>query len=390
MSIKVCQLSAVDFTLNHFLIALIDGMAAEGWHVTAVCSDGPFIPGLRQRGYRVETIAISRGLNPLKHLVSLLRLYRLFRKERFDILHAHTPVAALLGRIAARLAGIPLVIYTAHGFYFHDRMRTLPRIAYTWLEWLGGRMTDLLFTQSAEDAATAVALGIADPTNVVAIGNGVDVRRFEPDQGEARAATRLALGIPETAIVIGIIGRMVAEKGYREFCSAASVIAQKYPEAWFVAVGDRLPSDHATGVERDIAQARARVGNRLVLTGLRSDVPDLLAAFDIFTLPSYREGMPRTIIEAMMMGLPVVATDIRGSREEVVDEETGLLVPPADADALCAAMELLVNDVAARSRMGKAGRRRALELFDESKVVAKQINSIKARLSDPPRSRERF
>ena len=155
----------------------------------------------------------------------------------------------------------------------------------------------------------------------------------------------------------------------------------------FVVVGDRLPSDHASPVTIELEQARIALGARLIVTGLRDDVPDLLAALDIFTLPSYREGMPRTIIEAMMMALPVVATNIRGSREEVMDGETGILVPVRDAHALAEALVGLVDDVGERRRMGDAGRERALALFDESTIVARQIAEIRARL--PAGLRER-
>jgi glycosyltransferase involved in cell wall biosynthesis len=387
MPLHVCQLCAVDFTLRHFLTALIDGMCEAGWVVTGVCSDGSFVPRLREQGYRVQALPIARGLNPLRHAVTLVRLIHLFRRERFDVVHAHTPIAALLGRIAARLSGIPMVVYTAHGFYFHDRMHPLPKAIFVFLERMGGALTDLLFTQSAEDAATAIEKGFLPVDRVVAIGNGVDSTNFKPGDGLARARVRAALGIPADAVAIGMIGRMVSEKGYAEFFSAAARIALARREVFFVAIGDRLPSDHAGSIDQALDAARATLGQRLILTGLRDDIPDLLAAIDIFTLPSYREGMPRTIIEAMMMALPVVATDIRGSREEVVEGETGLLVPVRDASALAAALQTLVDDPEARTRMGRAGRARALALFDESRVVARQIAEIRARL--PAGLRER-
>jgi glycosyltransferase involved in cell wall biosynthesis len=380
MPLKVCQLCAVDFTLKHFLLPLVDGMAREGWQVTSVCSDGPFIADLRRNGYRIETCGISRGLNPFRHAWSLLRLALLMRRERFDVVHVHTPIAALLGRLAARANGVPMVVYTAHGFYFHERMRPSIRKVFEFLEKIGGRFTDLLFTQSAEDAASAVALGLLPAGRIIAIGNGVDPALFDPADVATRSAVRASLGIPAGAIVIGMIGRLVSEKGYREFFAAAADIGRMRPDACFVAVGDRLPSDHAGTVDRELERARALLGQRLVLTGLRPDVPRLLAAFDVFTLPSYREGMPRTIIEAMMTGLPVVATDIRGSREEVVAGETGLLVPARDAAALARALLELVDDAMARSRMGAAGRARALALYDESRIVAHQIAAIRSAL----------
>ena len=373
---KVCQLCAVDFTLKTFLLPLIDGMRGRGWDVTAVCSDGPHIDELRAAGYRIETVPIARSMNPILAAQTLLALVRLFRRQRFDVLHAHTPVAALLGRIAARIAGIPLVVYTAHGFYFHDEMPSMKRRLFVMLERFAGRFTDLLFSQSAEDAEDAVQEGIALRENVLAIGNGVDVARFDPVKVGAGDTARESLGISRDAFVVGMIGRQVKEKGVADYLAAAKIVAAKNPQAWFLLVGERLASDHAGGVEAELAAARVALGERLVAPGSRSDIPELLAAMDLFCLPSWREGMPRTIIEAMMMGKPVLATDIRGAREEVVTEQTGLLVPTRSPQALAAAMERFIGDREWAGRLGNAGRQRALLLYDEKEVVARQLERI--------------
>ena len=375
-SLKVCQLCAVDFTLKHFLLPLIDGMRAQGWQVTAVCSDGPLVPGMRAAGYAIETVAIARSMNPLFALRSMFALLRLFRRERFDVLHAHTPVAALIGRVAARAAGIPLVVYTVHGFYFHHEMPRRRRSLFVALERFGGRFTDLLLTQSTEDAEDAVNEGIAPRDRVLAIGNGVDVARFDPARVGAGDTARAALGIPRDAFVIGMIGRQVREKGIAEFLVAAMAVAPRHPRAWFLLVGERLASDHAAGIDAEFAVARDALGERLVSPGQRSDVPELLAAMDLFCLPSWREGMPRTIIEAMMMARPVLATDIRGSREEVMAGQTGLLVPTRSPQALAAAMERFLANPEWARELGRAGRERALLLYDERKVVARQLERI--------------
>lgn len=373
---KVCQLCAVDFTLKNFLLPLVDGMCAAGWDVTAVCSDGPFIAELRERGYHIENIAIARSMNPFAALRSIAHLVRLFRRERFDIVHVHTPVAALIGRVAARIVGVPLVVYTAHGFYFHNDMPSWKRRFFVLLERFGGRMTDLLFSQSAEDARDAVAEGIAAAEHVVAIGNGVDIDHFNPERIVSRVALRAELGIPEDAFVIGLIGRQVREKGVGEYLLAATRLASTYPHAWFLLVGERISSDHARGIDAEFAAARALLGKRLVAPGARTDIPEILAAMDVFCLPSWREGMPRTIIEAMMMAKPVVATNIRGAREEVVHGETGLLVSVREPDSLADAFASLIRDPAWGQRMGVAGRARALRLYDEKKVIALQIERI--------------
>ena len=376
MGLRVCQLCAVDFSLKHFLLPLIDGMQSHGWSVTAVCSDGPEIPGMRARGYKIDTIPISRSLNVFKHAISVVRLVAYFRRERFDILHVHTPVAALVARVAAFIARVPVVIYTAHGFYFHDEMPAWKRRLFVSLERFAGRFTDLLFTQSAEDADTAVQEGISSAADTLAIGNGVDARRFDPALiGDGRGM-RDALGIPKEAFVIGIIARQVVEKGILEFLEAAIEVAGKNSEIHILMVGERLASDHAGDVEAELEKANSGLGERLVATGGRKDIPELLAAMDVFCLPSWREGMPRTIIEAMMMGKAVVATDIRGSREEVVPGETGLLVPTRSPSALAEAFLRLAGDRQMVASMGFKGRERALALYDEAQVVSLQIRRI--------------
>ena len=377
---KVCQLCAVDFTAKHFLLPLVDGMKQQGWHVTTVCSDGKFVPGMRADGYHVVTISIARSMNPILALLSLIKLVRFFRREQFHIVHVHTPIAALIGRVAAKIARVPFIVYTAHGFYFHDEMPAWKKRVYVLLERFGGLFTDLLFSQSHEDARDAIALQIMPAGQVVAIGNGVNLTQFPGRTRETQAAARRTLGIPESVPVIGIVARLVQEKGYKEFFEAAVAISSSFPDVYFLVVGERLASDHSGSVELALAQARKVLGVRLIEAGLRKDVSAMLSAMTIFCLPSYREGMPRTIIEAMMMELPVVATNIRGVREEVVDGKTGILVPTRNSTALAQALSKLLSDLARTSQMGIDGRCRALRLYDESSVIALQIEEIRKRL----------
>jgi glycosyltransferase involved in cell wall biosynthesis len=370
---KICQLCAVDFTLYHFLLPLMDGMRDAGHDVFAVCSDGPLIPKIEGRGYRVVRVPIARSYGLASHLRAMRELTRLFRRERVDIVHVHTPVAALVGRVAARLAGVRRIVYTAHGFYFHERMPLLQRALHIVLEWLAGRLTDVLFTQSSEDADTARALGLCRTRAIHSIGNGVDPRRFRPVDDDERAATRTRIGAGPGTVVIAVIGRLVAEKGYPELFDAMRRVDA---ELWVI--GERLASDHASGIATAITAAERDpvLSARIRFLGYRDDIPRLLAAADIFTLPSHREGMPRSIIEAMMTGLPVVATDIRGSREEVVEGETGFLIPVGDGAALAGALRRLASDAVLRKRLGAAGHARAIDLYDESKVVRRQLDVL--------------
>lgn len=371
---KICQLCNLDFTLYHFLMPLLRAMRDAGHDVVGVCSEGPFADKARGEGFRVEPIAIDRSFNVLKHLRAAGDLTRLFRREKFDIVHVHNPVAALVGRFAAWRAGVPCIAYTAHGFYFHDRMAWPKRAVFVALEWLAGRVTDILFTQSTEDADTAKRLRLISGDHIEAIGNGVDTSVFHNTAARAgRAKTRRDIGSPDDRVVILTIGRLVAEKGFPELIAAMRDVDA---ELWVV--GERLASDHAGSIDDALARAETNPGlkDRIRFLGYRNDVPDLMRAADIYVLASHREGMPRSIIEAMMCELPVVATNIRGSREEVVNGKTGLLVEVNDPDALAAALSALAVDKKKRVKLGKAGRARALELYDERAVVARQIRSL--------------
>jgi glycosyltransferase involved in cell wall biosynthesis len=232
--------------------------------------------------------------------------------------------------------------------------------------------TDLLFTQSHEDAVNAVSLNIMNKKRIFDIGNGVDTNRFDPSV----LYQTDAFDLPKDRLVIGMVSRLVQEKGVVEFLEAAQRLALDYPHVMFLLVGSRLPSDYDSSVDIAIAAAKKILGDRLVLTGESEDIPALLASMDIFCLPSWREGMPRSIIEAMMMSLPIVATNIRGSREEVVAGETGFLVPVRDVNRLHEKFEYLISNPIIRVKMGQSGRIRALKLYDEDVVINRQLELI--------------
>jgi glycosyltransferase involved in cell wall biosynthesis len=379
--VRILEVCAIGSTAEILLLPLIDRLVADGHHVDVACSPDESTARLKFRGYDVHEIPIARRIAPAANIVSIIKLRHLMRREHYDVVHVHTPVAGMLGRIAARIAGVRCIVYTAHGFYFHDAM---PRRQY-WLfarleRWAGQHCTDYIFVQSREDYASAVKLDIIRQDHLLWIGNGVDTLRFCPLSPSARAAVREKLGIADSALVVVFVGRLVAEKGLLELLEAWATLFARVPGACLLLVGIRPSSereDHLQSVIDEVLCTSTDRGVRLL--GNRNDVEQLLAASDVFVLPSYREGMPRSVIEAMACALPVVATSIRGCREEVVDRTTGLLVPPRDAAALGEALELLARDVEMRGAMGRAGRARAVAEFDENLVLERQLSFLTQR-----------
>jgi glycosyltransferase involved in cell wall biosynthesis len=345
-----------------------------GTEVHLACNPTRYFDLLRAEGINVHAVPIHRSFNPLAHFSALLCLYRVARRGRFGVMSLHSPVAAAVGRLAGWLAGCPRVVYTVHGFYFHDNMPRMPRALFLGIEWLLGALTDHFFFVSEEDYQMAVRLGIARSSEqATLIANGVNLVRYHPVAHDSEIeGLRLELGIPSDSPVVGIVGRLVKEKGYREFFRMAQSLADAGERPTFLVVGDSLPSDRDQfGPRFRKAVAKSRLAPQFVFAGFTDRVDRYLRAMDIFVLPSYREGMPRSVLEAMATGLPVVASRIRGCREAVVPGETGFLVPPGDADALSrAVLELLRNPRQGRE-MGRAGLRRAQELYDDRIMCAR-------------------
>lgn len=365
---KIIEITNVDFSLRHFLLPLMRGLRERGHEVIGASAEGALLDVARAEGFRIEGLPLARSLSPVAQWRAFRALVAFLRAERPDLVHAHMPISGFLARIAARVVGVPVVAYTCHGFLF-NQPGPWPRRAVAFvMEWVAGQVTDIYLTVSREEAADAKRLFIH--RRATAIGNGRAVLRFRPDT-LARARIRDEFGVPEDRVVIVVVSRLVRHKGYPELLTAMAGVDG---ELWVV--GDRLASDH--GEDMEAYFTGSDLGARLRRLGYRDDVPAILAAADIFTLPSHFEGLPMSVIEAMLTGLPVVATDIRGSREQVIPGETGLLVPPATVAPLAAALQRLAGDRALRVSMGAAGRIRALEHFDEAVVLTRTLDLLGA------------
>jgi glycosyltransferase involved in cell wall biosynthesis len=365
--VKILQIANVDFSMYHFVLPLMRALRARGHEVIVACAEGSLLDRVRAEGFRVIPVPMARSLNPVAQGRALAALLALIRAEKPDLVHAHMPISGLLGRAAARMLGVKRIAYTCHGFLFNQPGPWWRRSLALAMERAAGRITDVYMTVSEEEAGDARRLGIH--RNAVPVLNGRDPARFRPDAA-ARAAVRAEHGARDEDCVVLVASRLVRHKGYPELLEAM----RGTPEHCVLWVaGTRLASDHGEDMEPHFERAAQALGRRLVRLGYREDMPRVLAAADAFCLPSHFEGMPMSIVEAMLTGLPVIATDIRGSREQVVEGETGVLVPPAEVAPLAAALTRIAGDPALRAAMGAAGRARALDRFDEAKVLARTV-----------------
>ena len=366
--VKIAHVTTVDASLRFQLLNQLRAVQDAGFELTTISAEGSEVPALTAVGIQHVAVAMSRKISPLGDLVSLWRLYRAMRTERFSIVHTHTPKAGLLGQLAATLAGTPIVVNTVHGFYFHENTPPLWRTFFVVLERLAALNSDIILSVNREDVHTAIHEHICPPEKIKYIGEGIDVVRFDPDQVEpARVEMkRTELRLPEGAPVIGFVGRQVREKGLLDLFAAARLVRDQVPDAHFVFIG---PVDHAKADAVYPEEADAfGIADVSRFTGLRLDLPELYSLMDVFVLPSYREGFGRALIEASAMRKPTVASNIRGCREAVADGRTGFLFPVGNAVEMAERIVTLLSDQGLAARMGREGRAMVLESYDERSV----------------------
>lgn len=366
---RLVHVTTTDISLALLLGPQLQAFAAAGYEVTGMSADGPYVAELRDAGIaHVALRHATRASSPSRDLRALGELRQCFRRLAPDIVHTHNPKPGVYGRIAGRAARVPAVVNTVHGLYALPGDRWAKRAFVYGLERLAAACSDGELVQNPEDLEVLAHLGVPrDRLNL--LGNGIDLERFDPARvgRDDAARVRRELGVGPDDLVVGAVGRLVEEKGYRELMAAAIELRARCPQVKVVVAGPSDPDKADALSERDQERARHEAG--VVFLGLRRDVEAFYAAMDIYVLASYREGFPRSAMEAAAMGLPIVATDIRGCRQVVDTGSTGLLVPPRDGGALAGAIATMAADEPLRRKFGQAGRQKALREFDQRRVI---------------------
>jgi len=381
---RLVHVTTADMSLALLLGPQLRAFAAEGMEVIGVSAPGPFVPTLAEWGIdHVPLRHATRSVSPVHDLAAFVELGQLFRRLRPDIVHTHNPKPGIYGRISARGAGVPGIVNTVHGLYAAPEDSKGRKATVYALERLASTCSDVELFQNPEDLQVMRRLGVPE-RKLAFLGNGVDLVQHHPHPSHSEvAAARARLGVTPGSIVVGLVGRLVWQKGFRELFAVARRMRQVRPAVSFVVIGPH-DADKGDALDAaDIAEA-TDIGN-VTFVGHRDDVSELYCAFDMFLLPSYREGFPRSAMEAAASGLPVVATDIRGCRQAVEQGSTGFLVPLHDVDALMQAILQLADDGDLRRSMGANGRRKAEAEFDDREVIRRTLSAYR-RLS-PRRER---
>jgi glycosyltransferase involved in cell wall biosynthesis len=346
----------------------VRGLDPARFDALLVCGEGGILDAEVRADRALRAVfldSLVREISPLNDVLAVLEMWKLFHAERPDVVHTHSSKAGILGRIAAALAGVPVVVHTFHGFGFHDRQNALVKAAYVFLERrCAGLSTQLVFVSRA-NAEYAARHGLGPAARAVVIRSGIQLGAF-PARVDA-AALKMSAGIGRHKPLVVSIGNLKPQKNAADFVAAAAKAAARLPEARFVFIGD--------GPQRRALEARAfalGLGGALSFLGWRRDGAQWLAAADVFALTSLWEGLPRALVEAMATGLPSVCYATDGVVDLLRDGENGFLVPPGDVDAFADRLVRLLTDADLRRRLGAAAAATIGPEFDIDGMVRAQ------------------
>jgi len=371
-NIKICYVVSVEMTIRFILFNTLKFLKNQGYDVYVVCSSGKWLKNIEKQGIKIKTIRFKRKISPISDLITLFRLYFYFKKEKFDIIHTHTPKPGLIGQLAAKMAGIPIIVNTIHGLYFQEKDSWLKRKFFILTEKIAAKCSNLIFFVNREDIETAVKEKICESDLAKYFGGSIDSFKFNPERFSRQwiYQKKRELNLDPSFKIIGIVGRLVKEKGYLDLFQALRKVLERFPKTLLLIVGF-LESEKKDALDPNVIVKNYGIGKNVIFLGEQTKVVELYVLMDIFVLPSHREGLGLAILEASAMEKPVIVTDIRGCREAVDDGKTGILVPLRNPEKLAEAIIYLLNNPEKTKEMGIRGREKVLREFDERIIFSR-------------------
>lgn len=350
--------------INTFLS--MHGMDKDLYDVELACAPGGRLVDLvHQHHMKVRLIrGLVQPLDPVNDLLALYGLLRLLKKRSYHIVHTHNSKAGFVGRLAAKLAMVPVVVHTVHGFAFHGQEPWLRQALFKNLERLASHWCDSMIFISQPLIDWALREGIVNQGKVRKIYSGIELKQFRPVVADQKRRIREKWGIDENEAVVGIVSKLWEGKGHETLIEAFAEIRKKKKHARLIIVGEGYLYDKLIDIVRGLG-----LENAVLFTGFQMDVSEIIATFDVAVLPSFFEGMGRVLLEAMAMEKPVVASKVGGIPDIVEDGVDGVLVKPGKAHELAAAIDRILSDKNLAESLGVAGRNKIKEQFSAQHMV---------------------
>jgi len=344
--IKILYIATVESHIRHFHIPFIELLQKRGCEVHVAAKIDRRNNCLINNNIVWHDINISRNPYSMSNIRALKQLVNIMKKINFMLIHVHTPVGAFFGRLAAKITDTKPVLYTAHGFHFYRGASLRNWFIYYNMEKLAARWTDGLITINKEDYEAASKLPLRTKNRVFNVhGVGVDLNKYKTDDENKRRKAREKLGLKNEDICILTVGELIERKNHIQIIKSIEKLKKDNVFCYLVGQGK---------LEEELKKYVKTRGldNNIKFLGFQKDIPELLAACDVFCLMSFQEGLPRCIMEAMAAGKPIIATDVRGNRDLIQDGKNGILVPVKDYEATARAIERLSEDKMLREKMG--------------------------------------
>ena len=328
--------------------------------------EGELITEVQKQGIPLTIIPeIVREVNPVKDLIATFKLVNIFRREQPHIVHTHSSKTGIIGRWAARIARVPVIVHTVHGWAHHPYQKAFIRGMYIFLERIAAPFTDRLIAVSTLNVEKGLKDHIGTRDRYTVIHSCINIEQFSRTFTDS-AFLKKNLGLNGSGPVVGTVSRLSKQKNPLDFVRMAALVKKQIPEAQFLFVGDGPLRSETEALIREL-----NLQKDMVLAGLRKDVPELLCCMDIFTLTSLWEGLPRVIPQAMVAGLPVVANNIDGNAEIIQNGSNGFLVPPGDATGMADRVVQLLKDQKLKQEISAKGHETALQEFSLQDMVRK-------------------
>ncbi len=351
------------------VVLLTAGLAPRGYETCLAVgkesnTEGNMIYLAEQYGIQPRLIPeLGRAIHPLDDAIAFKKIFQIIRKFRPDIVHTHTAKAGVLGRIAAKLLGVPVILHTFHGHVFHSYFGNSRSAFFRWIERFLAHLSTRVVAISDNVKQDLILYHIAPPEKIVVVPLGLDLEallRVQRHRGKFRAE----LGIPADKMLVGGVGRVVGVKNLGLAVEAADQVVARLPNTHFAIIGD---GEEREKIERMVLYRGRKT--HFSFLGWRRDLSDVYSDCDVALNTSLNEGTPVALIEAMAAGLPTVATNVGGTANVVVHDTTGYLCPSGDASALASALVHLLTDKRRRNEMGRLGRERVRERFSKERLL---------------------
>ena len=363
---KILHICTVGITARAFLLPIFKKLQSEGYDLTFACTDDADARFVESKGIPFFPVKISRKISPTD-LFAIFKLYKFIKKNNFDVVNTHTAKAGFVGRTAAWLARLPLIIHTAHGLVVHENLSRLKKFIYKFLEKWIGKKTDAFIVVTDKVGEELVKAGIAEKNKIHRIYNGIDLEKFAAVKNISCENLKQKFKISNNDFIIGTLSRLVSDKGIEDLISAFKIIREKNPKTKLVVAGDGP-------LKNSLIQLAENLGikNYVFFIGWQDDVPGTLALFDVFCLPTLREGFGYVFLEAQAAGIPVVATKIEPLTETMQDGISALLVPTRSPEKTALAIQQIIDDEQLRRNLIESGMKNVRERFNQKD----QLNQI--------------